>query len=41
MWWLRESWESRAAEGRKAIIVTLACDGASKYLSEDFWNEEG
>jgi S-sulfo-L-cysteine synthase (O-acetyl-L-serine-dependent) len=31
--------ERLAAEGRKAMIVTLACDGASKYLSEEFWNE--
>jgi cysteine synthase B len=28
------------AEERKAVIVTLACDGASKYLSEDFWDDE-
>ena len=33
--------ERLVAEGRKAVIVTLACDGASKYLSEDFWNEQG
>lgn len=28
-----------AAEGKKAVIVTILCDGASKYLSEPFWNE--
>jgi cysteine synthase B len=28
------------AEGRKAVIVTLACDSASKYLSEEFWHDE-
>jgi cysteine synthase B len=25
------------AEGREGVIVTIACDGAAKYLSEDFW----
>ncbi len=29
-----------AAEKRKAVIVTVLCDGASKYLSEPFWNDE-
>jgi cysteine synthase B len=28
------------AEGRKAVIVTVLCDGADKYLSESFWDEE-
>lgn len=28
------------AEGREGVIVTIACDGASKYLSEPFWNVE-
>jgi cysteine synthase B len=28
-----------AAEGREAVIVTILCDGASKYMSEPFWNE--
>lgn len=28
-----------AAEGREAVIVTVLCDGASKYMSEPFWNE--
>jgi cysteine synthase B len=27
------------AEGREGLIVTILCDGASKYLSEPFWNE--
>ncbi len=29
-----------AAEGRNAVIVTVLCDGATKYLSEPFWNEQ-
>jgi len=28
-----------AREGRQAVIVTVLCDGASKYMSEPFWNE--
>ncbi|MBI2685962.1 MAG: cysteine synthase family protein [Acidobacteria bacterium] len=28
-----------AREGREAVIVTVLCDGASKYMSEPFWNE--
>ena len=28
-----------AMEGREAVIVTVLCDGASKYMSEPFWNE--
>lgn len=28
-----------AAEGKEATIVTILCDGASKYLSEHFWND--
>ena len=27
-------------EGRTAVIVTVFCDGAEKYLSEQFWDEE-
>jgi cysteine synthase B len=27
-------------EGRAGVIVTLLCDGADKYLSEHFWDEE-
>ena len=26
------------AQGREAVIVTILCDGADKYLSEHFWN---
>lgn len=36
----RKLGERLAAEGRKGVIVTLACDSASKYLSEDFWRDE-
>ena len=32
--------EKEAAEGREAIIVTILCDSADKYLSERFWEEE-
>ena len=28
------------AEKQKAVIVTVLCDGADKYLSESFWDEE-
>ena len=27
------------AEDRSGVIVTMLCDGATKYLSEPFWNE--
>jgi cysteine synthase B len=29
-----------AHEGRTGVIVTMLCDGADKYLSEHFWDEE-
>lgn len=29
-----------AAEGRGGVIVTVLCDGATKYLSEPFWNDQ-
>ena len=29
----------RAAQGREAVIVTILCDAADKYLSESFWIE--
>lgn len=29
-----------AARGEAAVIVTFLCDGAAKYLSESFWDEE-
>jgi cysteine synthase B len=28
------------AEGKGGVIVTVLCDGATKYLSEPFWNEK-
>jgi cysteine synthase B len=31
--------EEEAAAGREAIIVTILCDSADKYLSERFWSE--
>ena len=27
-------------EGKSGVIVTMLCDGATKYLSEPFWNEQ-
>jgi cysteine synthase B len=29
-----------AAQGRDGVIVTILCDGADKYLSESFWDED-
>ncbi|HWQ54379.1 MAG TPA: cysteine synthase family protein [Bryobacteraceae bacterium] len=29
-----------AAQGRSGVVVTILCDGADKYLSEHFWDEE-
>lgn len=31
--------EQEASAGREAIIVTILCDSADKYLSERFWRE--
>ena len=31
--------ERLVAEGRPGVIVTIACDGAAKYLNEGFWND--
>jgi len=31
--------EEEAAAGREAVIVTILCDSADKYLSEHFWTE--
>ncbi len=28
------------SEGRPGVVVTILCDGADKYLSERFWDEE-
>ncbi|CAN5525193.1 cysteine synthase family protein [soil metagenome] len=32
--------EAEAAQGREAVIVTILCDGADKYMSERFWRED-
>ena len=29
-----------SAEGRAGVIVTVLCDGADKYLSESFWDDD-
>jgi len=31
--------EEEAAQGKEAVIVTILCDSADKYLSERFWEE--
>jgi cysteine synthase B len=31
--------EDEAAAGREAVVVTILCDSADKYLSEHFWTE--
>ena len=31
--------EEEAARGKEAVIVTILCDSADKYLSERFWEE--
>ena len=31
--------EAEAKAGREAVIVTILCDSADKYLSERFWTE--
>jgi cysteine synthase B len=36
----RQLAEQLAAQGRTGLIVTIACDGAAKYLSEAFWGEK-
>ncbi len=28
------------AEGKNGVVVTMLCDGATKYLSEPFWNDQ-
>jgi len=32
--------EAEAKAGREAVIVTILCDSADKYLSERFWTEK-
>lgn len=34
----RKLGERLAGEGKTGVIVTVLCDGASKYLSESFWD---
>ena len=28
------------SEGKSGVVVTILCDGATKYLSESFWNDQ-
>lgn len=35
----RQLGEQIHREGGQAVIVTILCDGAAKYLSEPFWND--
>jgi S-sulfo-L-cysteine synthase (O-acetyl-L-serine-dependent) len=39
LWAARRVGEAAAARGETAMIVTILCDGAAKYLSEPFWND--
>jgi cysteine synthase B len=36
---VRQTGERLAERGERAVIVTVLCDGAEKYLSEAFWND--
>jgi cysteine synthase B len=36
----RQLGERLAKAGKRGVIVTVLCDGAAKYLSESFWDEE-
>jgi S-sulfo-L-cysteine synthase (O-acetyl-L-serine-dependent) len=36
----REVGRRLVAEGKAGVIVTVLCDGATKYLSEPFWNDQ-
>jgi cysteine synthase B len=31
--------EEEASQGRGAVVVTILCDSADKYLSERFWEQ--
>jgi len=31
--------EEEARAGRSAVLVTILCDSADKYLSERFWEQ--
>lgn len=35
----RQIGKELAAKGEAAVIVTILCDGAEKYLSENFWDD--
>lgn len=35
----REVGKKLAAAGQSGVVVTVLCDGATKYLSESFWND--
>ena len=28
-----------AERGERGVVVTILCDGAEKYLTEEFWND--
>jgi len=36
----REVGRRLVAQGRTGVVVTVLCDGATKYLSEPFWNDQ-
>src|ERR1700734_4109516 len=36
----REVGRRLVAEGRSGLVVTVLCDGATKYLREPFWNDQ-
>jgi cysteine synthase B len=40
VWAARQVGRELAARGESGVIVTILCDGADKYLSEHFWDEE-
>jgi cysteine synthase B len=40
VWAARQLGREIAARGENGLIVTILCDGADKYLSENFWDEE-
>ena len=40
VWAARQIGRDMAARGESGLIVTILCDGADKYLSEHFWDED-
>jgi cysteine synthase B len=36
----REIGKRLVSEGKAGVVVTVLCDGAAKYLSESFWNDQ-